>query len=143
MAQKNNIYLNQAYRPDAEVKLTGEQFTIVRRAIQELRESRLLMTQVNVEGKIYRGQTLSQNDVDIEQLLAYVDQIHKAQVDAGVTVDIETLKAELEAMQKESESKPETKVAEHPKAEEAAEAPKEEVSETKKVKFKDEAETKV
>lgn len=139
---KTDKYLNQAYRPETEVKLTGEQFSIVRRAIQELRENRLIMVQVLVEGKVARGQGLNQNDIDIEQLLAYVDQIHKANVDAGITVSIDTLKEEL-AQQKEEQPKEEPPVSEQeatPEKTEVSDTPKEEDI-AKKVKFKEEAET--
>lgn len=100
--QENQKYFNQAYRPDAEVKLTGEKFMYLRKLIQDIRGERVIRVIDNVGNQV--GQGLPPRDFDIENLYAYLESLHREQVDLGNTVSIEVLKKEFMEAQKKEQS---------------------------------------
>lgn len=105
--QQDKKYANQAYRPDTEVKLTGEEFMILQRIAQDLLQNRIIMVNVKVGDVIHKGQGLSPNDFDIQGLSQYVEKLHYANVDAGITTPIDVLRKEFEEeSKKEKEQKP-------------------------------------
>jgi hypothetical protein len=91
MAEKN--YQAETYRPDSQVVLSGEDFAVLRQAIFQVRDNRLVTV---VQGGSVTAMGMSRQDFDIDQLYGYVEALHKKQVDAGNTVDIEVLRKELE-----------------------------------------------
>lgn len=116
--KQNEKYVNQGYRPDTEVKLTGEEFMILQRALEEIRKDRLIAVQVNVDGKVHQGTGLAERDMDIEHYFGFVLRLHRKNIDAGLTVPFSVLEKELKKEQAEVKSEP---VAE--KTEEVTEQP--------------------
>lgn len=101
MEKTNTKYTDQAYRPDTEVKLTGEQFLTLKKLIQDIRGERIIRVIDN--GGQTLGQGLSYKDFDVENLYAYCEQLHRKNVDEGITIPLDQLRKEYE-----EESKKET-----------------------------------
>ena len=91
-------YQEETYRPDSQVVLSGEDFAILRQAIFEIRDNRLITV---AQGGKVTAMGLSRQDFDIDQLYGYVEGLHKKQVDDGATVNIEVLRKELEGVKEE------------------------------------------
>jgi len=134
--KQTDKYSNRAYRPDTEVKLTGEEFMILQRILQDIRRERIGSVQVNVEGKVYQGQCLGGQDMDIEQLAAFIEQLHRKNVDAGATVPIEVLRKEFEELSKQEKTMVEPRL----KVEEPAPQNLDVIAPEKKVTIKEKAE---
>lgn len=94
---------SRAYMPTSELPITGEEFMTLRFLLKEARNKRISVV-INNEGKLI-GQTMPNQDMDIDEIFAYVERMHKKFYDKGLTVDIETLRNELSNAQSQEEVK--------------------------------------
>lgn len=101
--QQEEKYRSAAYRPDQEVTLTGEQMFYLREMIMNARNQRVHVVTDTTTGK-QTGISMSQQDMDLDQLWSYFEQIHRQKVDNEETIPIEQLREELKE-QEEDEGK--------------------------------------
>ncbi len=92
ISKDNSKYSNQAYRPDKDLIITGEEFMVLRQMLQEVRGKRVIRVIDNTGKGI--GQGLSELDFDIENTFAYTEKIHRRLVDLGLSVSIDVLRKE-------------------------------------------------
>lgn len=93
---KKVVYDNMFYRPNQEITLKGEQFMIIKDAINRITIDRTRLVYNQNGQPIGRTEVGIENE-DIATLNKFISDLHKAFIDEGLGIEREELLKELEA----------------------------------------------